>query len=452
MIELEVENFQSIRSASMKVDGFAAIVGKSNIGKSALVRAAQYALTGAVGTNFVRHGQDCDRRVKNNKKCRCFSKVVIRTSKMEITWEKGDNVNRYTVIRSGSDTPETYNGLDRGTPEFLLPDFQLVKVGDSKELIQIPDQFEPIFLLNQSGPAVADVLSDVARLDRINLAMSYVAKDRKEMVARRKVRDEDVLTLKASLAKYDGLDDVPVDPLLEDLQRLTAKRDLLKRLDGFIARAQALKVDVLGLGEALKPTVPIYDPLEASAKALDQIARFWEEYGPLNEAIVLLETALENSLPDYESLEEVSVALLRVDGFVTDLAEKGPALKKLLEVDKASVPADTCLQKYNELALVDGLLTRSEAIAKQVGRWDGLDAEVPEIDLVKVPVDQLIKVEDLINRGKILAEAGVRLGQEHKAAIEAEEELLKELEALGVCPTCDRPLGSSGHLHLEESA
>jgi predicted ATP-dependent endonuclease of OLD family len=61
MIEIEVNDFQSISHTAVTIDKFSVIVGRSNIGKSALVRAIQCALTGAVGTDFVRHGATCDR-------------------------------------------------------------------------------------------------------------------------------------------------------------------------------------------------------------------------------------------------------------------------------------------------------------------------------------------------------------------------------------------------------
>jgi hypothetical protein len=454
VIELEVQNFQSIRSATMAVSGFAAIVGKSNIGKSALVRAAQYALTGAAGTNFVRHGPECDRRVKSNKKCKCFSKVVVRTSKMQVTWEKGDNVNRYTVLRVGSDVPEVYDGLERGTPEFFLPDFQLVKVGDSKELIQIPDQFEPIFLLNKSGPAVADVLSDVARLDRINLAMSQVAKDRKDTVAKRKIREEDVAKLKVSRAAYDGLDDIKVDPLLKGLEEIRQKRELLKRMDQFSARARALKGELVALMEAAKVEVPVFDTLESAADSLVNVSRLNSEFAPLNEETVQLEEALVPALPDGDGLEKTSGALDQISRFLDELTEKAPALRKLMGVDKIEIPGDGDLQRtYEDLSKIESLLVRSEVAEKQVSLWQKIEeVTIPDVDFLQANVGQLGQVTDLVGRGKTLVEVVTKLGQDLKDVTSVEAEVVKEMEAIGVCPTCDQPLGPHQHLHLEESA
>ena len=65
MTEVEVRNFQSVEHAVFRIEGFTALVGRSNIGKSALVRAVKAALTGATGTDFVRHGGLCARRLKD---------------------------------------------------------------------------------------------------------------------------------------------------------------------------------------------------------------------------------------------------------------------------------------------------------------------------------------------------------------------------------------------------
>ena len=46
MLDVEIRNFQSIDHVHLRVEGFTALVGRSNIGKSAVVRAVKAALTG----------------------------------------------------------------------------------------------------------------------------------------------------------------------------------------------------------------------------------------------------------------------------------------------------------------------------------------------------------------------------------------------------------------------
>jgi len=448
MIELEVQDFQSIRHASMTVSGFAAIVGKSNIGKSAIVRAAQYALTGEVGTDFVRHGPKCERKVKGTKECKCFSKVRILTSQVEVTWEKGDSVNRYTVVRDGS-KPEVYDGLKRGTPDFLKPAFQLVKVGSGNELIQIPDQFEPIFLLNQSGVAVADVLSDVARLDAINKAMGEANKDRRDATAKAKVREGDVKSLKASLTQYDGLDDVPVDALVGTLKSLETKKKKQDQVGGFLDRLGSLALTLVSLDTTLKPALPDNDLLCSARDQLVKASRFWDSLSEKVPVIRALMEVTKVEVPDENPVRPCSDLLVQVESFLKSLDSVEQAHKSLSSVD------DTSLPEWSDLSLVySKLLTTAkyshslEAIETALSKSPEV-GDLPDMDLLGKKVSELSSCQRLLD--SLVSVAGsIRDLSAAVKVVEADEtEALTQLEALGSCPTCSQPLSKNHKLHLE---
>lgn len=240
MIEVEVRNFQSIEHARLIVEGYTSLVGRSNLGKSALVRAVKAALTGATGTAFVRHGSDCVRRTKDAKSCHCKSSVRIQREGFDLLWEKGDHVNSYTF--NGT----LYPSSERGTPTFLMDGYAPIKIGDSKELLQVSDQFEPIFLLNRTGGVVADVLSDVAHLDRINVAMRLVEKDRRDATSTRKVREQDITLLTETLGLYDGLDDsvCRVRAVEAQLSKVEEAEADLRQIERFLAEGNARAVEI----------------------------------------------------------------------------------------------------------------------------------------------------------------------------------------------------------------
>src|SRR5512137_438933 len=96
MIEVEVRDFQSIERATIRIDGFTTLVGRSNIGKSAFVRAVQAAITGAPVGAYVRHAALCPRKTRKLKECRCQCSVHVKTEGFDMLWEKGDFINRYT--------------------------------------------------------------------------------------------------------------------------------------------------------------------------------------------------------------------------------------------------------------------------------------------------------------------------------------------------------------------
>lgn len=408
MIKIEISNFQAIRHVAFMVDGFSTILGRSNIGKSAIVRAVQDALTGAVGTDSVRHDHEsCARILKDAKKCKCFSRVMIETPTLTFTWDKGDQVNQYTVVKDGK--TNIFEGLERGTPEFLLPDFDLVKVGDSNELIQAPDQFEPIFLLNKSGPAVADVLSDVARLDQINAAIGAVNKDRKEAVSKRKIREEDVVGIERDLKTYTGLDEVQTSTLESALKKAQTTEFDIAKIEGHLSK-----------------------------------------WGALTLAVADLERATAFPLPSNETLTKSFADFVQVYGFISKIAEKVPLVQKLAGVELVELPIQSHEEKLQEIVLCDNYLTRLGLMEKAVEHLDGLADLSLDLDLPSA--DKLLQVDHIISRIKACLDAQKTLNDALSKADKELEATIQALQEEGVCPTCTQPFDSNHRtLHLEAS-
>jgi len=305
MIEVEISNFQSIEHVVLPINGFTTLVGRSNIGKTAVIRAVKSALTGRAGNNFVRHGATCARLV-GQKKCKCFASVHIKAPGLDLLWEKGDAVNRYIV--NGT----TYDKVERGTPSFLSPDFLPLRVSDKQVLLQVADQFRPIFLLDASGPAVADTLSDVARLDQINVASRLADKDLRDARATLKVRRKDVQGLQEGLDTYEGLDDAarPVDDVqkrLEGLQGLQGSLSVLQQYTSQI-KDKALDLRYLeGLGDIVIPDIArleglweTFDWIAVRLGTLRRFKRFFKSRPPIGEPPE--PQALLNALKDFEKV------------------------------------------------------------------------------------------------------------------------------------------------------
>lgn len=123
MLDVEIRNFQSIEHVHVVIDGFTTLVGRSNLGKSAIVRAIKAALTGAPEETSVRHGPKCEREVKGTKSCKCYCSVHIKTEGFDLLWEKGGDKNEY-VFNGAKKT-----AVGKGTPDFLDESFGVVKSG-----------------------------------------------------------------------------------------------------------------------------------------------------------------------------------------------------------------------------------------------------------------------------------------------------------------------------------
>lgn len=403
MIDVEIKSFQSIESIKLNIDGFTALVGRSNIGKSAIVRAIKCALTNPGGTDFVRHGGECARIARGTKKCKCFASVHLVTEGMDLLWEKGDAINQYTL------NGKEYSKAERGTPDFLIPDFAPVKVGADKQLIQVSDQFTPIFLLDQSGGVVADILSDVARLDSINLAMRLVEKDRKEASSTRKVREKDVVDLTATLATYDGLDAAAKRARATEarLRNVQGVSQSVQAIEQHITSIRSLALVVKGITTALKLVMPDLGPLEHGSESLIQIAQFQQEAGEREAVVQQLAGVEDLVIPATESLQESLLKFERVSGWLGDL----------------------------------------RAFKDRLGNWKGVESSVvPDPEPLADAHDEYIAVQTFTLRFGELSETVTSLTEQASQAEAEHQAILDEFDALGVCPTCSQQI-QSNHEH-----
>lgn len=409
MIEVDIENFQSIEKVSIQIDGFTVLVGRSNIGKSAIARAIKYALTGALGTNFVRHGARCERRLRKAKSCRCFTKVSVRTSGVHLVWQKGDEVNSYTITRDG--VTQEYSALDRGDPEFLKPEFQQIQIGDSRHLIQVTDQFDPIFLLNKSGGVVADVLSDVANLDEINEAIRLVNKDRKDASATRTVRERDVVELRQTYQEFDGLDE-------------TLKK--AEEVEALFLKAESIR------------------------QGLGTLTKFLETLSSLKVAFELLRGALGPALPDWDGVEAKASSLFEAQRLLDAFQDRTAAVAQLTAVETLLVPEVSNTQAVlDRLAPLEGWLARLRVIKSGLLLCQGVTSvKEPNMPAEARPkIDALAKLQELLSRQTQLQTRVDELTGGLEKATQEETTVLAEFEVLGVCPTCTQGISAPSHLH-----
>lgn len=395
MILVEVENFQSIAKQTIEIEGFSVLVGKSNLGKSAIVRAVKAALTGAPAESFVRHGASCS-RAKGAKSCKCYCSVRIVGPDLDLRWEKGDSVNRYEC------NGRPYSVVGRGTPEFLGPPFEPVELGGERVLLQVFDQFAPLFLLDRSGTAVADTLSDVAKLDQINEAVRFSERDRKEVGGTRKVRLQDVKELESSLGAYETLGSVAASAesaqaAFEGLEQLAAEQD---RLGGYLEVLGRLQAAFRALAPLAEVTLPMIHGLDESRRGLAAAERYIRALEVEQGALAALERPARVEVPSIEGV----LALARKHNTLADWGRSVAGLKTFFAMadaaNKAGIPetGPAALHRLHiDLSRWQSRLTAAvQSLEQAGGELQGIERELALVD--------------------------------------------SDFAALGVCPTCAQPV------------
>ena len=441
MINIEVKGFQSVEDLKISLDGFTAIVGRSNIGKSALVRALKCALTNAEGVNFVRHGLDCARVLRGVKTCKCASSVHIVMDGFDLFWEKGDAVNRYFF------NGEKYDKPGKGIPEFLLKDgLAPVKVGDASKSIQIADQFYPLFLLDQSGGVVAETISDVSRLDRVSKATKLVEKDRRDLQGVKKIREADADKLKIRLCAYEGLDNalqkvVDVEGQYKVIEAKEVKLGVIKE---FLSKLKDLALRIRSLASVESVQVPAIDAIDQLGQKVDQLTKFSEDYDRREAIVSGLSWVedLEGRVPNIASVSTMNSKVVQLTKFSTEHARRQSRVDGLTWVESLVVP---------EISGLDALSSKFSLLDSWIGKLRALKEKFETVSkAVKAPVPDIELIQQLQNKLSTLNQYHAKLQslqglvgtlESELTTVEVEEAgLEQEVSALGVCPTCVRPM------------
>jgi hypothetical protein len=297
----------------------------------------------------------------------------------------------------------------------MAQDFGMVKVGDNWKILQVSDQFENIFLLDQTGGAVADVFSDVARLDRVNVAIRFVEKDRKEAVSTRKVREADCAELKRRLTDYDGL-------------------------DGEIYRVAQIEKQLEGVS--------------SSNDRLNLVTNYIEELRAIGYRVDLLEAAVQQPVPVITTVSDKHSQYETVSRFATFLSDRAASVRSLSGIDAVPEPSVgptvEASRRYFQLAVWSSRLT---AFQEVFHRYKGLtDVVVPDVAPLREVGVKNGQLNVLSNKFEVLSRSIAKLEKDLSDVTAEEAVLLKERESFaGYCPACAQPIVAE-HKHEKRVA
>lgn len=325
---VRVQNFQSIADATIIVDGFTAITGTNNTGKSAFLRAIQGLCRNAKGTRFVRRGET-----------HCTVKITFDDG-ASVTWEKGEKgINRYQI-----NDDEWMEKVAHGVPPEVEGVLRVhaIAIGGTPYWPQFADLQHggTVFLLDKPGAVLAEAVSDVERVGRLNKALQVAESDRRKARSVLKVRKQDVESTEQKLEKFLGLDGVGESVrVLEELHTHTARtrvgllemlryQESLQRESGIIQKFSGVEslqlpeetlfteaADLSALFQSLRATK---QELEQSASAVQVLQKAWDAFENADFAD-----------SEVESTKKVLQSLQVLQGFHKELSSAGTEVLQL---------------------------------------------------------------------------------------------------------------------------
>lgn len=441
MTEVSIKNFQSIKSIDFKIDGFTVIIGKNNIGKSAVIRAIDSALTNQVGSEFIRLGE---------KK----TTVQLKHGDLNIKWEKGASATY--EIKKGDDEKQDFSKLSGAVPKPILDaGFDGMEIEGKKAYPLIAHQFEPLFLLNRRGSVVTEVLANLYDLDTLSVADDLCQKELKGNKSQLKTREGDLKTLQESLVKYADFEE-----LKKEVAALTAKEDEYKLLQAdvfqlidFEEQLQSLQASVNALQSIQDIAVP---DLKKCTEAMTLV--YWltvqeEEY-----------IKLDWSVKNISGLETIDIPDTRCcAGIIQEIEWLQTQEKELENIKRRIFRMDTHLpQVSQDLSVMGELCDLAVKFQGELGEIQKWESEYDKLSTATQRTEKILAEMDIENLSKQLAsiETGItelaELGTlekdfltaaktakatrtEFSTAEKEHSTASVELAEIKICPLCEKP-------------
>ncbi len=412
-IKIVVKNFQSIKDLDFEIKGFTTVTGKTNIGKSAIIRSITSAILNNPVIGMVRSGES-------------HSEVRIVSDQYDIKWEKAERgLNRYTV--NGT----MYDKVGSSTLDVIKDfGFKSVKIGNEEVHPWFASQFFPIFLLDKTGPQITDFISEVSRLNTIqdSIILSSRRKrkhvdlaNQKETESKSKSKKLDSLKESSSVAAFISEMHKQKDSIFDYESKLKSSSAFLEAIKTGIEELELLS----GLQEIQISTETFdFSDYSKAVRLHDELSKSAKRVIPIRSVTGIKPVS---AIPDISDLSKISNHLP-----ILKMRKSLEAFKKAAE--STTVPGfDGEVDKYRKAIEVQARISKYAEDVTDV-------KPLPEFD-----DSNILKMPKLVELWTIMKESAAKvisLQNELKSLNSDMKNVNEEIALIDICPTCERPRGS----------
>lgn len=266
--KLSVRNFQSLRSVDLTLGPFTVIVGPSNSGKTALMRALRGLASNLRGASAITRGA---------KTCAITAHTDDTTI---VTLERSESQGVYRITHPNG-TEDTFTKLAGAVPDQVTTALHITPAPATGTSINFASQLDRPFLLDDSGANVARTLGALTNVNTILEGVREANRRRNALSATLRTRQNDLTDLTTRAAAFAGLParlhactraehhaDTAAT-LTDRITRLRTAIDTLTVATGVLARTTVL------------PAIPDTGPLDAATARLHaarDLVRTWTHH------------------------------------------------------------------------------------------------------------------------------------------------------------------------------
>ncbi|MDR1270904.1 MAG: hypothetical protein LBK82_15420 [Planctomycetaceae bacterium] len=400
---LRLHNFQNHRNLEIPLSQITTIVGESDSGKSAIVRALQWlCLNSLQGDSFITHG-----------KKKCFVQLDI-LNYGQIARRKSSSVNGYVL-----ENEEERNAVGREVPSDIA---KILNIGE----INISSQHSPIFWFTLTPGQLAKELNSIADIAWLDRIMQTSGSNLRKAQSELDVTAGRVTSLEKSIKETEWTENADtILKSLEDqqsnLQKTETQISKLTDIIDKIAQSQT-EIDIANeIIHDFQHLTPQYEEAVQQQTAFQRITSLIDSYPNITESFPLLQSLKQifqhahSPKTQYDSLTNILFNVPDIQEFpdVTPLRNLFENLyNQKSQYDKLANLISQNIEEVPDASPLATLLEKTTSRQKQSNRLSEL-------------IDQLTDMTNQYNEA-------------HNQLQESERDLHEQLE--GVCPICGQAI------------
>ena len=445
MTKVKIKNFQSIKEVDFEVNGFTVIVGKNNIGKSAVVRAIDSALINQVGKEFIRRGETSAEVYLDYEGQRKTLPKDGEESGLKLEWKKSGSSSSYTV------NGKVFTKLGRAVPPPIIEaGFDHMSIGDTKISPLVAHQFEPLFLLDKPGSVVTEVLSSLYDLNVFSQADDACQKDLKVQKSLLKIREADFKIREEKLEVFKDFESIQSEVKISgeisvECDALSNELEILKKYEEALNKSSRL-VTVLTPIKSTK--IPDSTDCESLSNVLEALKKYEEALNRSDRLVTVLTPVREVEIPETDCADVIeSLSIIAQYCNLVEVPTK--AIKGLSGVTSVEIPeySDKYLEEYRQIAAWESSVkVCAEGLKKVKTLIDSLNIESyqSEVDNLEQFSKDFISISDMEGEFRSTAITTKTARDELKQVITKLDSYEIEMSQIKVCPACERPYSNDG--------
>lgn len=406
---VRIQSFEAHDDTTIEFgEGMNSIVGLSNSGKSAIIRALMVVVDNEWSKDMVRTGSE-------------FCRVRVETERGWVEAERGEKVNRWRCQENGGEI-QCYQKVGTSVPELatkILGMGRRERGGGVAELPNFQTQLEKHYMLSEIGD--------------------------------KKATSNMIAVMMDNAIGLGGMEDLIKDfssDLVKDKKWLTEKQSEIVDLKSEIEDElifSAYEKKIMRIGD-------LKDSIEKMDEGIDEADKHMQKYNDADARHSRLAAKL-SSIPDSGEMESLADGITKIDGAIK-LMESAQSKKQWLDSKQDALTVDVPAME----TLVERHKTLNETIAKcqkVVQCQEKLDASEQVMSIDHGSMETL--VAEIDKMGKDIKEAEKMLSnarevwKSHSNAVKNEKSLSADLaraevdfeklkDELGVCPLCGNKL------------